>query len=75
LRLAGLRDHADGNADFGIPTDNELHRDIAGYTPRAAPGAKTIQTAELPTFLAASRPSLSTPYDTPGVYRSPEPWG
>jgi TolB-like protein/DNA-binding winged helix-turn-helix (wHTH) protein/tetratricopeptide (TPR) repeat protein len=56
LRLAGLRDHADEAADFGVPADNALHKVIAGYTPKDTPGAKTIRTAELPHFLAASRP-------------------
>ncbi|HEY7581472.1 MAG TPA: hypothetical protein VH855_28075, partial [Acetobacteraceae bacterium] len=56
LRLAGLRDHADEDADYGVPADGALHRDIAGYTPKDAPGAKTIRTAELPHVLAASRP-------------------
>jgi hypothetical protein len=51
-----LRDHADEDADFRVPADNVLHKDIAGYTPKDAPGAKTIRTAELPQLLATSRP-------------------
>ena len=41
LRLAGLRDHADEDADFGVPADRSLHSENAGYTPVEAPGATT----------------------------------
>jgi len=56
LRLAGARDHADEDADFGTPTAGSLHGEVAGYTPVAAPGARTIRTAELVPFLADVRP-------------------
>jgi hypothetical protein len=28
LRLAGLRDHADKDADFGVPPDAPLHQNV-----------------------------------------------
>jgi len=56
LRLAGTRDHADEDADFGASTEGSLHGEVAGYTPVAAPGARMIRTAELVPFLADVRP-------------------
>jgi adenylate cyclase len=56
LRLAGLRDHADEDADFGVASDGELRRDIAGFSPTTAPGVITIRTADLVQLLAQSRP-------------------
>src|SRR5262249_43578023 len=56
LRLAGARDHADEDADFGVPVDGSLHSEIAGRTPTEAPGARTIRTAELGALLANVRP-------------------
>jgi hypothetical protein len=47
LRLAGARDHADEDADFGVPADAVLHSEIAGRTPTETPGVITIRTAEL----------------------------
>ena len=38
LRLAGERDHADEDADFGVPADANLHSEFAGLTPTHAPG-------------------------------------
>jgi adenylate cyclase len=56
MRLAGLRDHADEDADFGASVDGVLHSEIAGHTPMSAPGATTIHTAELVRLLADARP-------------------
>ena len=56
LRLAGERDHADEGADFGVPTDGSLHGEIAGFTPKVAPGAQTIRTPDLSRLLAETRP-------------------
>lgn len=56
LRLAGLRDHADEDADFGVPADAVLHDEVAGRTPTEAPGAKTIRTAELVRLLTDQAP-------------------
>ena len=47
LRLAGVRDHADENADFGVLSDGELHA-VTGPTPKDAPGVTTVGTTELP---------------------------
>jgi TolB-like protein/DNA-binding winged helix-turn-helix (wHTH) protein len=56
LRLAGERDHADEDADFGLPADRALHSEKAGHTPTSAPGATTIRTSELARLLAEVRP-------------------
>jgi adenylate cyclase len=56
LRLAGERDHADEDADFGVPADGVLRDDIAGFTPKDAAGARTIRTPELSRLLAEARP-------------------
>ena len=56
LRLTGARDHADENADFGVPPDGLLRGDLTGRTPTEAQGAKTIRTAELVMFLADAQP-------------------
>jgi TolB-like protein/class 3 adenylate cyclase len=47
MRLAGIRDHAEEDEDFGVPTDDVLHTDYAAPTPTTAPGARTIRTPEL----------------------------
>jgi len=56
LRLAGERDHADEDADFGARPDNALHDEAVGHTPIDAPGARMIRTTKLSTLLAVSRP-------------------
>jgi adenylate cyclase len=56
LRLAGERDHADEDADFGVPADNVLHSRIADATPTSTPGVRTIRTGELAQFLGQARP-------------------
>ena len=38
LRLAGYRDHAEPDADFGVPSDDLLHGDLVGLTPMTAAG-------------------------------------
>jgi TolB-like protein/DNA-binding winged helix-turn-helix (wHTH) protein len=55
LRLAGERDHADEDADFGMPADSALHSEAAGHTPMSAPGATTIRTPELARLIAEAR--------------------
>jgi hypothetical protein len=62
LRLAGARDHADEDADFGVPVDGSLHSEIAGRTPTEAPGARTIRTAELVRLLAEATPLVIDTY-------------
>jgi TolB-like protein len=55
LSLAGERDHADEEADFGAPpSDGGLHSEVAGPTPKNVPGAKTIRSLELASFLTES---------------------
>jgi adenylate cyclase len=51
LQLAGLRDHADEYADFGVAGTDALSAPLHGFTPMTTPGARTIGTAELDTFL------------------------
>jgi tetratricopeptide (TPR) repeat protein len=58
LRLAGERDHADEDADFGVPEDRALHSEVAGPTSTSAPGVKTIRTAELARLLAGAQPVI-----------------
>jgi rhodanese-related sulfurtransferase len=56
LRLAGHRDHAEPDADYGVPSDARLHSELVGLTPIAVPGATTIVTTELQTLLANRNP-------------------
>ncbi len=56
LRLAGERDHADEDVDFGVPEGSVLSGDPAGLTPTGVPGAKTIRTADLVRLIAEARP-------------------
>jgi rhodanese-related sulfurtransferase len=56
LRLAGERDHAEEEADFAVPSDRVLHPKLIGLTPKDAPGATTIRTADLVPLLANARP-------------------
>jgi hypothetical protein len=58
LRLAGLRDHAEEDADFATPADRALHQEIAGRTPTTVPGAATIRTADLRALIAARHPLI-----------------
>ena len=44
LRLAGLRDHADEDDDFGVVPDNVLHTELVGHTPTTSLVATTIRT-------------------------------
>jgi TolB-like protein/Flp pilus assembly protein TadD len=56
LRLAGLRDHAEEVADFGVAADCQLHAKLRGFTPLTVPGATTIQTGELVSFVPERQP-------------------
>jgi hypothetical protein len=56
LRLAGERDHAEEEADFGVAADATLHSEFAGLTPTSAPGVTTIRTAEFARFVVQARP-------------------
>jgi hypothetical protein len=61
LRLAGHRDHAEEDADFGVTPDADLHCDLAGLTPTTTPGAVTIRTSELAQMLFAQKPIVIDP--------------
>ena len=56
LRSAGLRDHADEDAESGLPADDVLHEDYEAPTPVGAPGARTIRTLDLAALLENRRP-------------------
>jgi tetratricopeptide (TPR) repeat protein len=56
MRLAGIRDHASEDADFGLPADNALHTNYRAPTPTALPGAQVIQTSYLVKFLEQQKP-------------------
>ena len=66
LRLAGVRDHADEDADPGAPPDNTLHTTYHAPTPTAAPGVRTIRTADLPALIDQRKPL---------VLDASNPWG
>jgi hypothetical protein len=55
LRLAGMRDHADEDADPGVASDDVLHTDYEGPTPATVPGAQTIRTQDLAAFVEQRR--------------------
>ena len=56
LRLAGIRDHADEDADFGLASDDVLHTDYEAPTPTTAPGTRTIQTPDLAVLVEQRKP-------------------
>ena len=58
LGRAGIRDHADENADSGITPDNVLHSDYEAPTSTSVPGAQTIKTAELNALIEQRKPLL-----------------
>ena len=53
LRLAGLRDHADEHADFGVTAESVIVQTPSNLTPTTAPGANTIDTDGLSALLLA----------------------
>ena len=56
MRLAGIRDHADEDADFGIASDDLLHTNYEAQTPTTAPGVRTIRTPDLAKLVEQSKP-------------------
>ena len=56
LRLAGLRDHVDEDADASVPSTGELHPEPFGPTPISVPGAAVIRTDMLQRLLTEGRP-------------------
>jgi adenylate cyclase len=51
MRLAGVRDHADEDADFGVVSDDALHMNDEAPTPTTAPGARIVRTVDLVALL------------------------
>jgi TolB-like protein len=64
LRLAGLRDHVNEDADFGIAPDDVLHTDYEAPTPTTAPGVRTIRTRDLSAMREGQKPLIldTTPW-------------
>ena len=58
LRRAGLRDHADEDADVGVPPQADLQSRWGGQTPTTAPGSSTIRTQDLAAMLARQKPVI-----------------
>ena len=56
MRLAGIRDHADEDADFRVPSDGVLHTDYEALTPTTVPGARTIRTPDLAKLVEQQKP-------------------
>jgi rhodanese-related sulfurtransferase len=55
----GVRDHLDPETDFGVPSDDVLHRFDAfspDKTPTTAPGVTTIDTEQLAAMLEHDKP-------------------
>ena len=75
LRLAGLRDHADEDADFGVPAFAALRSGLAGLTPKDAPGVTTLHTADFVQFLAESKSIVIDTMTYFGANRFLEQWG
>lgn len=67
LRLAGLRDHADEDANFGVPAERRLHDVAWGQTPTTLPGGAVIRTPELARLVQTNPPLV---LDTVGRGRS-----
>ena len=76
LRLAGLRDHADEDADPGLPADDALHEEYEASTPVRAPGAGTIRTPDLAALLKKRCPLvLDTVYRGDSIPGAIGLWG
>ncbi len=58
IRLAGLRDHVDEDADAGLPSTSELHQEPRGATPTTVPGADVIRTGALQHLLTEEQPLI-----------------
>ena len=63
LRLAGIRDHADEDADAGLVSDDALHTDYETPTPTTVPGARTIRTPDLTKLLELRKPLVLDTFD------------
>ena len=69
MRLAGIRDHADEDADSGLPSDDVLHTNYVAPTPTTVPGAQTIRTPDLVKLLELRKPLVldTLNWGTPGA--------
>jgi TolB-like protein/Tfp pilus assembly protein PilF len=56
LKTAGLRDHVDPDADFGVAPEDVLHLELEGKTPTTAPGVTTVATEQLEGMLHDKKP-------------------
>ena len=56
LRLAGLRDHVDEDADAGVASTGELHQELFGPTPTSVRGGQLVRTDALQRLLAEDHP-------------------
>jgi TolB-like protein/DNA-binding winged helix-turn-helix (wHTH) protein/tetratricopeptide (TPR) repeat protein len=56
LRLTGVRDHVDEDADLGVPPDDVLHSSYDAPTPTTVPGAHTVRTLELAALMEQRKP-------------------
>ena len=56
LRVAGIRDHVDEDADTGLSADDVLHTDYEAPTPIAVLGARTIRTPDLAALIEQRKP-------------------
>jgi adenylate cyclase len=56
MRIAGVRDHADEDADFGVVPDDALHMNDNDRTPTMASGVRTVRTTDLLAFLEQGKP-------------------
>jgi hypothetical protein len=56
MRRAGSRDHADEDADLGLPSDARLHPSNEAPTPTTAPGVHTIRTPDLTQLIQQRHP-------------------
>ena len=74
LRLAGHRDHSEEYADFGAPSDGNLHYLYAGLTPTTVPGATTTHTSELEQLLRERKPIVIDPLCFRGAIDSWRGW-
>ena len=73
LRVAGIRDPADDNADPGLPADDVLHANYEAPTPTSVLGARTILTPDLAALIEQRKPLVLDP--NPWAARSLVQWG
>jgi len=76
LRLAGMRNYADEDADAGLPADDVLHEDYEAPTPVRVPGARTIRTQDLAALRERHQPLvLDTAYRGYSIPGAISLWG